>query len=205
MYVIGGLIVGNPSDTREAIEANIEFARRYVDWPYMQHPTPYPGTPMTRDFRSRDLILSDRPEEYDGTTAVVRNDHLPGEEIEFLRWRAERWLKLRHFWPVVAHDPRFCVRHGPAMLRHTFRGSSWRSILGLESERNAFERYRALRRQEREYLPDLRRLPSIDDEHLTGDEAGERRRQKEDGGRDLVRPAEASQEDLAAGSLADLR
>ena len=26
MYVVGGLIVGNPGDTRESIEANIEFA-----------------------------------------------------------------------------------------------------------------------------------------------------------------------------------
>src|SRR5690606_18368905 len=31
MYVVGGLIVGNPDDTREAIEANLAFARRYVD------------------------------------------------------------------------------------------------------------------------------------------------------------------------------
>jgi radical SAM superfamily enzyme YgiQ (UPF0313 family) len=50
MYVVGGLIVGNPSDTRESVEANLEFARRYVDWPYIQHPTPYPRTPMTKDF-----------------------------------------------------------------------------------------------------------------------------------------------------------
>ena len=42
MYVVGGLIVGNPSDTREAIEANLDFAARHVDWPYIQHPTPYP-------------------------------------------------------------------------------------------------------------------------------------------------------------------
>ncbi len=42
MFVVGGLIVGNPDDTRESIEANLEFARQYVDWPYIQHPTPYP-------------------------------------------------------------------------------------------------------------------------------------------------------------------
>src|SRR5262249_8312946 len=49
MYVIGGLIVGNPDDTRESIEANLDFAREYIDWPYIQHPTPYPRTPMTAD------------------------------------------------------------------------------------------------------------------------------------------------------------
>ena len=64
MYVVGGLIVGNPDDTPEAIEANLTFARRFVDWPYIQHPTPYPGTPMTKDFVERNLIVNDRLEEY---------------------------------------------------------------------------------------------------------------------------------------------
>ena len=152
MYVVGGLIVGNPDDTREAIEANLAFARRYVDWPYIQHPTPYPGTPMTKDFRERDLIVNERVEEYDGTTAVVRSQSLDAEEIEFMRWRAERWMKLRHFWPVLTHSPGFVLRHGPAMIAHTFRGSSWRSLLGLEDEREAFARYKAIRRTERDYF-----------------------------------------------------
>jgi hypothetical protein len=38
------------------------------------------------------------------------------------------------------------------MLAHTFRGSSIRSALGLESEKKVFERYRAIRRSEREYV-----------------------------------------------------
>jgi radical SAM superfamily enzyme YgiQ (UPF0313 family) len=149
MYVVGGLIVGNPQDTRESIEANLSFARKRVDWPYIQHPTPYPGTPMTKDFRDRGLIVSDRPEEYDGTTAVVRSEHLSAEEIEFLRWRADRWMKLRHFWPTLSHSPWFVLRHGIEMLRHTFRGSSLRSVLGLESDREVFARYQAIRRAER--------------------------------------------------------
>jgi anaerobic magnesium-protoporphyrin IX monomethyl ester cyclase len=96
MYVVGGLIVGSPGDTRESIEANLEFARRYVDWPYIQHPTPYPRTPMTKDFRDQGLIMNERLEEYDGTTAVVRTEHLPAEEVEFMRWKAERWMKIHH-------------------------------------------------------------------------------------------------------------
>jgi radical SAM superfamily enzyme YgiQ (UPF0313 family) len=59
LFVVGGLIVGNPDDTRASIDANLAFARRYVDWPYMQHPTPYPGTPMTREFVERDLIVDE--------------------------------------------------------------------------------------------------------------------------------------------------
>jgi radical SAM superfamily enzyme YgiQ (UPF0313 family) len=152
MYVVGGLIVGNPDDTRESIEANLEFARRHVDYPYIQHPTPYPRTPMTKDFRERGLIASERPEEYDGTTAVVRTAHLAPEEIEFLRWRAERWMKLRHLPVALRHSPGFALRHGLAMLAHTFRGSSLRSFVGLEDERHAFARYRARRAAEREYV-----------------------------------------------------
>jgi hypothetical protein len=155
MYVVGGLIVGNPTDTRESIEANLEFARKFIDWPYIQHPTPYPGTPMTEDFRRRGLIVNENVDEYDGTTAVVRSEHLSAEEIEFMRWRAERWMKLGHFWPTLWHSPLFVLRHAPAMLAHTFRGSSLRSALGLESEREVFERYRRIRRAERNYLPSI--------------------------------------------------
>jgi radical SAM superfamily enzyme YgiQ (UPF0313 family) len=152
MYVVGGLIVGNPDDTRESIEANLDFARRHVDYPYIQHPTPYPRTPMTKDFRARGLVTNERLEEYDGTTAVVRSEHLSADEIEFLRWRAERWMKLRHLPRALLHNPWFGLRHGLKMLRHTFRGSTLRSLLGLEDERRAFARYRAIRAAERAWL-----------------------------------------------------
>ncbi|MCA1652008.1 MAG: hypothetical protein LC753_17645, partial [Acidobacteria bacterium] len=152
LYVVGGIIVGNPGDTRESIQTNLDFARRYVDWPYIQHPTPYPGTPMTNEFRRRGLVVSDRAEEYDGTTAVVRSEHLAAEEIEFMRWSAERWMKVRHLPAVLRHYPSFVLQHAPRMLAHTFRGSTWRSVVGLESTRTVFTRYKAIRRAEREYL-----------------------------------------------------
>jgi anaerobic magnesium-protoporphyrin IX monomethyl ester cyclase len=152
MIVVGGLIVGSPSDTRESVEANLEFARRYVDWPYIQHPTPYPRTPMTKDFRDRGLIINDRLEEYDGTTAVVRTEHLSADEVEFMRWRAERWMKLRHMPAAFAHSPLFILRNAPKMFAHTFRGSTIRSFLGLEDERKAFQRFQAIRRTERVYV-----------------------------------------------------
>jgi len=152
MLVVGGLIVGNPNDTRESIEANLEFARHYVDWPYIQHPTPYPGTPMTKDFRDQGLIENEQVEEYDGTTAVVRTQHLSCDEVEFMRWKAERWMKVRHIPTVLRHDPWFVMRNARRMFAHTFRGGSIRSILKLENERKAFARYKALRAAEREFV-----------------------------------------------------
>jgi anaerobic magnesium-protoporphyrin IX monomethyl ester cyclase len=149
IFVVGGLIVGNPDDTRAAIEANLAFARRYVDWPYIQHPTPYPGTPMTTEFRERGLIVDEDVSHYDGTTAVVRTTHVSADEVEFLRWRAERWMKVRHMPAAFAHSPLFVLRNGRRMLAHTFTGTTWRSALGLERPRGVFDRFRAERRAER--------------------------------------------------------
>ena len=152
LLVVGGLIVGNPDDTADAIAANLAFARKHVDWPYIQHPTPYPGTPMAREFRERNLIVNPRVEEYDGTTAVTKSAHLEAEDIEFMRWRAERWMKVRHMPAAFRHDPLFVLRNGRRMMAHTFRGTSWKSMLGLEPARAAFRRYRAIREREREYV-----------------------------------------------------
>jgi anaerobic magnesium-protoporphyrin IX monomethyl ester cyclase len=152
MYVVGGLIVGNPDDTRDSIETNLRFARQYVDWPYIQHPTPYPRTPMTQDFRDRGLIVDEDVSHYDGTTAVVRSEHVQADEIEFLRWRAERWMKVRHMPAAFAHSPGFVLRHSVKMLAHTFAGTTLKSLLGLESDRTVFTRYRQLRRLQRAYI-----------------------------------------------------
>jgi anaerobic magnesium-protoporphyrin IX monomethyl ester cyclase len=152
MYVIGGLIVGNPDDTRESIEANLEFARRYIDWPYIQHPTPYPRTPITKEFRERGLIINENLEDYDGTTAVVKTEHISAEDAEFMRWRAERWMKLRHMPVALSHDPLFVIKNAPRMFADTFRGSTLKTFLRLEDEREAFKRYRALRKIQRAYI-----------------------------------------------------
>jgi radical SAM superfamily enzyme YgiQ (UPF0313 family) len=169
LLVVGGLIVGNPDDTRASIEANLAFARKYVDWPYIQHPTPYPGTPMTREFRERGLIVNTRVDEYDGTSAVTRSAHLDAEEIEFLRWRAERWMKVRHVPTAFRLHPGFVLRNAARMMAHTFRGSTWRSLVGLETERQAFRRYKEIRAREREYLDWPDPLATGGAAHLTAD------------------------------------
>ena len=42
-----------------SLEEVLAFARAEVDWPYIQHPTPYPGTPMTKEFRARGLVVDE--------------------------------------------------------------------------------------------------------------------------------------------------
>ena len=164
LFVVGGLIVGNPDDTRESIETNLEFARRYIDWPYIQHPTPYPRTPMTQQFREQGLIVDEDMSHYDGTTAVVRTKHVPAADVEFMRWRAERWMKLKHLPAAFLHSPLFALRHSPAMLAHTFAGTSIRSMFGLEDEKRVFERYRSIRRRERAYMELPAKIASPEDQ-----------------------------------------
>ena len=103
-------------------------------------------------FVARGLVVNPRVDEYDGTTAVTRSEGLDVEEIEFLRWKAERWMKARHMPRAFAHDPVWVARNAPRLFAHTFRGSTWRSLMGLEDERTAFGRYRSIRAKEREYL-----------------------------------------------------
>jgi hypothetical protein len=39
--------------------------------------------------------------------------------VEFLRWRAERWMKLRHMPAAFARSPLFLLRNAPKMFAHT--------------------------------------------------------------------------------------
>ena len=96
--------------------------------------------------------MNTRVEEYDGTSAVTRSAHLDAEEIEFLRWKAERWMKVRHVPTALRLHPGFVLRNAPRMMAHTFRGTTWRSLIGLESARETFRRYRQIRARERQYL-----------------------------------------------------
>jgi hypothetical protein len=98
------------------------------------------------------LIVSDKAEEYDGVTAIVRSHSLEAEEIEFLRWRAERWLMIRHMPYVLRHNPVFCIRHMRQVLGHYYQGCTLKSLLHLEDERKAFARYRALHQAQRQYV-----------------------------------------------------
>jgi hypothetical protein len=73
-------------------------------------------------------------------------------EIEYLRWKAERGMKTRHMPAAFRHDPWFVARNVARMAAHTYRGSTLLTMLGLEDERQAFMRYKEIRGQERHYL-----------------------------------------------------
>src|SRR5262249_1219341 len=50
----------------------------------------------------------------------------------------------------------YVARNGLRMLRHTFRRTTLGTWLGLESQRDAFRRYEAIRRAEREVFAEVK-------------------------------------------------
>jgi hypothetical protein len=61
-------------------------------------------------------------------------------------------MKVRHLRPAFSHSPLFVMRNGAKMLAHTFRGVTLKTLFGLEDERAAFARYRAIRQAERVFV-----------------------------------------------------
>jgi hypothetical protein len=61
-------------------------------------------------------------------------------------------MKLRHLPAAFFHNPAFVLRHGLEMMAHTFTGTTLRSLVGLESARVVFERFRQSRRHDRDRL-----------------------------------------------------
>ena len=104
---------------------------------------------MTREFRERGLIVDEDVSHYDGTTAVVRTEHLSAGRHRVPALAGGAVDEAAAPAAAFLHSPGFVLRHGREMLAHTFAGSSWRSVLGLEDERAVFERYRQRRSMER--------------------------------------------------------
>jgi hypothetical protein len=98
------------------------------------------------------IVENERLKAYNDTATAVHTERLAAEEVEYLRWRAERWIKLRHMPVAFLHNPWFVLRSAPRMFAHSFRGSTLKSLPGFEEDRRAFERYRTIRQEERAYI-----------------------------------------------------
>ncbi len=90
----GGFILGEPSETREEIEATIDYVK-FLNPGTAQFSilTPYPGTETWMELKGR--LVSRDWNLYDGMHAVFRGDHLEPEEMEKLCRRAYRRFYLQ--------------------------------------------------------------------------------------------------------------
>ena len=133
LLVVGGLIVGNPDDRHDSIAANLAFARAHIDWPYIQHPTPYPGTPLWKQLES--CIYERDWQKFDGFTPTFTHPNLTGEDLRFLLGAAysrfylrpsflANYLGVRRAWArdiVGTLDRRVSRRHARAEIARMSR------------------------------------------------------------------------------------
>jgi radical SAM superfamily enzyme YgiQ (UPF0313 family) len=119
---VGGFIVGNPDDDRDAIARTFRYARNLgLDFPIVQCLTPYPRTEMRAQLLAEGLVTNpDDLTRYNGYIANVRTRHLSSEAIA----RAMVWEGVKlYFDPRNARRSRFFhdfPAFRPALLRNNF-------------------------------------------------------------------------------------
>jgi anaerobic magnesium-protoporphyrin IX monomethyl ester cyclase len=112
---VGGFIVGNPDDDRDAIRRTFRYARRLgLDFPIVQCLTPYPRTEMREALLAEGLVTNaDDLTRYNGYMVNVRTRHLSSAEVA----RAMTWENLKLYWDPTAARKSAFFRDFPA-----FRG-----------------------------------------------------------------------------------
>jgi radical SAM superfamily enzyme YgiQ (UPF0313 family) len=103
---VGGFIVGNPADDREAIRRTFRYARSLrLDFPIIQCLTPYPRTEMRDELIAEGLVTNaDDLSRYNGYMVNVRTRHLSTPAIA----RAMLWEGTKlYFDPRSAWRSRF--------------------------------------------------------------------------------------------------
>ena len=115
-YLIAGIIVGFPDDTRESIRTNMRLFRQLrPDAIYAQYLTPYPKTRLRDEMLAEGLVDNvDRFSEYDGFSCNVHTRALDRDELfRLLKAEAMRFaLRPSH----LLHN--YFLRHYPlAMIK----------------------------------------------------------------------------------------
>ncbi len=90
----GGFIIGEPSESKEEVQATIDYAKR-INPATAQFSilTPYPGTEVWKQLKER-LIVSDW-DKFDGLHAVFHGEHMTADEIESMCRKAYLQFYLR--------------------------------------------------------------------------------------------------------------
>ena len=94
LMVMGGFILGSPTDTREDILHQFEFMRKWsIDSFLIQILTPYPGTPLTEGLERDGYIVNRDLRRYSGFFATVRTDTLSSYELDFIKWKHQPYYR----------------------------------------------------------------------------------------------------------------
>ncbi|MBR0057330.1 MAG: radical SAM protein [Kiritimatiellae bacterium] len=123
------VMLGYPWENAVEIERTVGLARELLrrGWAYTLQATmivPYPGTPLFRECREKGLLLTERWEDYDMRTQIMRTP-VPAEDIRrAIRRIYHGFLHPLALWNRLAHtrhpleDARFYIRGALSLLGH---------------------------------------------------------------------------------------
>lgn len=122
------VMLGYPWETAGEIEKTVQLARTLLKrgWAYTLQVTfliPYPGTPLFRECREKGLLLTEKWEDYDMRTQIMRTD-VPAEDIRC----AIRRIYRGFFHPAALWNRLINTRHPLEDLK--FYGRGFLSLLG---------------------------------------------------------------------------
>ena len=134
MFVIGGLIVGNPSDNRETLNRTYEFAKKIsLDFTIFFTLTPYPGTELREELLAGNYVTNKSDYSlYDCYNVNVRTDYLNSYELfEAIDSMIQKYyIDSGAFERVLRRYPvffvkslfRFLYRHPDMVFHHLTKG-----------------------------------------------------------------------------------
>ncbi len=124
------ILVGLPEDDREAIEQDVEFAKRLdPDFLEIFYPYPFPGTPLYREAVAEGLLKDGEiPKEAYGLPAMP-SKYLSVEELATIR---QECLRKFYFRPGYAARTLFHAAHSPKTFGNYLKAgwSQMKMILG---------------------------------------------------------------------------
>ncbi len=143
IIVSGGIISGNPEDTREDILRNYELARKLkLDVPIFYIMTPYPKTELRKELLEMGVVTNkDDFTTYDGIYANVKTNYMSTDELQYLVWKMNidyydlSWYRSNN---IIRRYPKWYLKRTLELIpKYTKR--RLQLLFGLKTERDFYE------------------------------------------------------------------
>ena len=143
IIVSGGIISGNPDDTKEDILRNYELARKLkLDVPIFYIMTPYPKTELRKELLDMGVVTNkDDFTTYDGIYANVKTNHMSTDELQYLIWKMNidyydlGWYRSNN---IIRRYPKWYLKRTLELIpKYTKR--RLQLLFGLKTERDFYE------------------------------------------------------------------
>jgi anaerobic magnesium-protoporphyrin IX monomethyl ester cyclase len=143
IIVSGGIISGNPDDTKEDILRNYELARKLkLDVPIFYIMTPYPKTELRKELLDMGVVTNkDDFTTYDGIYANVKTNYMSTDELQYLVWKMNinyydlKWYRSNN---IIRRYPKWYLKRTLELIpKYTKR--RLQLLLGLKTERDFYE------------------------------------------------------------------